>query len=674
MVFFNYALRKLNAKIVYYGPGLCGKTTNLQWIHDHFEGGDRGKMISLATEGDRTIFFDLLPIEIGTIRGMEVTLQLYTVPGQVHYNSTRQLVLKGADGVVFVADSQRAMHQSNLESLTNLGENLQLQGIEIDDFPHVLQFNKRDLGDLLSIEELNNSLNRFSVPIFEAVATEGIGVQETLEGIVKLVMRSLRERYEPAGMAGRVRPKPSRPARPQPAAPSAPRPPAAPQPPPATPQRPPSAAPAPPQPAPTLPAAQVAPPPAAAVPPSAPEVLQSDVDTADMLEARPATAPPPAAPQQSPPKRVHYDVTAVHELGGPTADDQILAQTDEIDFNVVESAPHEDTFSDEETFGGDEPQAGSSVREVAQGMVAEYLGSESVEPEAPDFGEMDLGAESLAESQEIELLDEDSEEVGALGELSLSEEPRFSDSGIEELELELDDSAFEPVTGLTDTAKEREIDRIRAPSPFVQPPEPAPPPSRPTPKPDSGDPGPAFARQPAAKKPVTPAPQAPVAPQPPTKPDAPVTPEPAVSEPAAATPEPAKPPQTSPVGLEELGLAEKIAQTKAEASAKISDDPFVIDDNEPFGAPKPTASAVVKPVVRVPRTDPSATIHASDENALRVALQGEGAIAEYGQVRELDLVVPVPGQWVGNRRVTLQLRLTLEPTSEDIDDGSGGAS
>ena len=108
MVFFNYALRKLNAKIVYYGPGLCGKTSNLQWIHDHFEGGHRGKMISLATEGDRTIFFDLLPLEIGKIRGMEVTLQLYTVPGQVHYNSTRQLVLKSADGVVFVADSQAA--------------------------------------------------------------------------------------------------------------------------------------------------------------------------------------------------------------------------------------------------------------------------------------------------------------------------------------------------------------------------------------------------------------------------------------------------------------------------------------------------------------------------------------------------------------------------------------
>ena len=201
MVFFNYALRKLNAKIVYYGPGLCGKTTNLQWIHDHFEGGQRGKMISLATEGDRTIFFDLLPIDIGSIRGMDVTLQLYTVPGQVHYNSTRQLVLRGADGVVFVADSQRTMKASNAESFENLQENLMLQGIDIKDFPHILQFNKRDLRDLLSTEDLNESLNVFSCPIFEAIATEGIGVQESLEGIVKLVMRNLREKYEPVANA-----------------------------------------------------------------------------------------------------------------------------------------------------------------------------------------------------------------------------------------------------------------------------------------------------------------------------------------------------------------------------------------------------------------------------------------------------------------------------------------
>ena len=209
MVFFNYALRKLNAKIVYYGPGLCGKTTNLQWIHDNFEGGEKGKMVSLATEGDRTIFFDLLPLEIGTIRGMDVTLQLYTVPGQVHYNSTRQLVLRGADGVVFVGDSQRTMRGSNQESLVNLEENLKLQGINLAEFPHVLQFNKRDLGDLMSTEEMDGHLNRFDAPIFEAVAVQGIGVQDTLQGIVRLVMRSLRDRYEAYG------------SRPQPTAPSA---------------------------------------------------------------------------------------------------------------------------------------------------------------------------------------------------------------------------------------------------------------------------------------------------------------------------------------------------------------------------------------------------------------------------------------------------------------------
>ena len=205
MVFFNYALRKLNAKIVYYGPGLCGKTTNLTWIHDNFEGGERGRMISLATEGDRTIFFDLLPIEIGSIRGMDVTLQLYTVPGQVHYNSTRQLVLRGADGVVFVGDSQRAMQSSNIDSYKNLQENLLLQGISLDGFPHVLQFNKRDLKDIVPVEELDDDLNVYRVPIFEAVATAGIGAQETLEGIVKLVMRNLRERYEGATTGGFTR-------------------------------------------------------------------------------------------------------------------------------------------------------------------------------------------------------------------------------------------------------------------------------------------------------------------------------------------------------------------------------------------------------------------------------------------------------------------------------------
>ncbi len=208
MVFFNYALRKLNAKIVYYGPGLCGKTTNLQWIHDHFEGGQRGRMISLATEGDRTIFFDLLPLDIGAIRGMQVTLQLYTVPGQVHYNSTRQLVLKGADGVVFVADSQRAMLKSNQDSWRNLQENLLLQGLELRSFPHVVQFNKRDLRDIMSMEDLDSFLNQYDCPIFEAIATDGVGVQETLEGIVKLVMRSLKERYEPV-VAGTSGPQPA---------------------------------------------------------------------------------------------------------------------------------------------------------------------------------------------------------------------------------------------------------------------------------------------------------------------------------------------------------------------------------------------------------------------------------------------------------------------------------
>lgn len=194
MVFFNYALRKLNAKIVYYGPGLCGKTTNLQWIHDHFEGGQRGKMISLATEGDRTIFFDLLPIDIGSIRGMDVTLQLYTVPGQVHYNSTRQLVLRGADGVVFVADSQEARMDANVESLRNLEENLVENGFDLKSIPYVLQFNKRDLPTAVAVDQMYRALNFKGEPTFEAIAIQGMGVFETLKAVAKQVLYELRRR------------------------------------------------------------------------------------------------------------------------------------------------------------------------------------------------------------------------------------------------------------------------------------------------------------------------------------------------------------------------------------------------------------------------------------------------------------------------------------------------
>jgi len=196
MVLFNYTTREITAKIVYYGPGLGGKTTNLQSIYEDLPAGMKGKMLSLATKSDRTLFFDFLPIDLGSIGGMKVRVQLYTVPGQVYYNSTRKLVLKGADAVVFVADSQEAMAEANRESLDNLYQNLAEQSVRIDDLSVALQYNKRDLASTMSVEQMNELLNRGGWPVFEAVATQGIGVQETLREMLKLVVLSLKDKYD----------------------------------------------------------------------------------------------------------------------------------------------------------------------------------------------------------------------------------------------------------------------------------------------------------------------------------------------------------------------------------------------------------------------------------------------------------------------------------------------
>ena len=195
MVLFNYATKEITAKIVYYGPGLCGKTTNLQFVYDSLPSNNKSKMLSLATKTDRTLFFDFLPLDLGKIRGMRTKLQLYTVPGQVYYNSTRQLVLKGADGVVFVADSQDFALDANLESLQNLEDNLKRQGIRIREMPLVIQYNKRDLPNALAVSEMNPELNKSGVPTFESVATSGLGVEETLKGITQLVLAHLVKKY-----------------------------------------------------------------------------------------------------------------------------------------------------------------------------------------------------------------------------------------------------------------------------------------------------------------------------------------------------------------------------------------------------------------------------------------------------------------------------------------------
>jgi signal recognition particle receptor subunit beta len=195
MVLFNYATKEITAKIVYYGPGLCGKTTNLQFVYDSLPSNNKSKMLSLATKTDRTLFFDFLPLDLGKIRGMRTKLQLYTVPGQVYYNSTRQLVLKGADGIVFVADSQDFALDANQESLQNLEDNLKRQGIRLREMPLVIQYNKRDLPNALPVAEIDKELNKLQSPSFESVATTGIGVEETLKGITQLVLAHLVKKY-----------------------------------------------------------------------------------------------------------------------------------------------------------------------------------------------------------------------------------------------------------------------------------------------------------------------------------------------------------------------------------------------------------------------------------------------------------------------------------------------
>lgn len=192
MVFINYTTMQMAAKIVYYGPGLCGKTTNLQYIHHKTASKSRGEMISLETETDRTLFFDLLPLDVGIIGGMKVRLQLYTVPGQVFYNATRKLVLKGVDGVVFVADSQVAAFDATVESCRNLEANVAEMGLAIEDVPVVFQFNKRDIRNIVPVDKLNEVLNPRGRPFFEAAALHGIGVFETLKAISRFALASVR--------------------------------------------------------------------------------------------------------------------------------------------------------------------------------------------------------------------------------------------------------------------------------------------------------------------------------------------------------------------------------------------------------------------------------------------------------------------------------------------------
>jgi signal recognition particle receptor subunit beta len=194
MTFINYAAKEINCKIVYYGPGLGGKTTNLQHIYTKTAPERKGKMISLATETDRTLFFDFLPLDLGTIRGFTTRFHLYTVPGQVFYDASRKLILKGVDGVIFVADSQTERMEANIESIRNLESNLNEYGFKLASMPYALQFNKRDLDNVMPADEMYRMLNFKREPTFEAVATTGHGVFDTLKSVAKQILIELRKR------------------------------------------------------------------------------------------------------------------------------------------------------------------------------------------------------------------------------------------------------------------------------------------------------------------------------------------------------------------------------------------------------------------------------------------------------------------------------------------------
>src|SRR5512139_43731 len=227
MAVFNYQKKEIDAKIVYYGPGIPGKTTNLQHIHQHLKPEQRGKMVSLAADEERTLFFDFLPIELESVRGFRTRFHLYTVPGQVYYGATRRAVLTGADGIIFVADSQRDRLEDNLISLKDLEENLHYYGRKIETIPLVIQYNKRDLPNVLSLEELNSKINRLSVPHFESVAILGKGVFETLTMMCRMVLKTIEDGTEsrkptPPPTAAAPEPAPVKPPaerRPTPAAP-----------------------------------------------------------------------------------------------------------------------------------------------------------------------------------------------------------------------------------------------------------------------------------------------------------------------------------------------------------------------------------------------------------------------------------------------------------------------
>ena len=347
MVFFNWATMQMAAKIVYYGPGLCGKTSNLSYIYAKTSPTSRGEMVSLETESDRTLFFDLLPIEVGTIGGFKTRLQLYTVPGQVFYNTTRKLVLKGVDGLVFVADSQRPMREANVESFQSLLENLKELGLELSDLPLVLQYNKRDLKNILALEELNADLNQDGTfPYFESSAINGDGVFETLKEITKLTLKKLRKRMttpEAEAGASRLGAPSVQPIKP-------PRPPA------------------------SISAASLA------------RAAEEGVDDKPPAMEEPATEAIPEAPAEA---EVAASAEAMPEAEYDAEEVEFEATAEETSAVAEEAAPPEQGTSDEEVFETGAPGDVSEARKVAD--FEEPFGDGPVKPDTDVRVEFDTG-------------------------------------------------------------------------------------------------------------------------------------------------------------------------------------------------------------------------------------------------------------------------------------------
>jgi len=769
MVFFNYALRKLNAKIVYYGPGLCGKTTNLVWIHDHFEGGDRGKMISLATEGDRTIFFDLLPLEIGAIRGMDVTLQLYTVPGQVHYNSTRQLVLRGADGVVFVADSQRAMQGSNSDSFKNLQENLLLQGISLDGFPHVLQFNKRDLRDVVPVEELNDELNHYSVPIFEATATDGVGVQETLEGIVKLVMRNLRQRYEGATTGSRT-PGVEDSQVSIPDAPPTPPPGPAEVPPPETPAEPISVSEPPP------PVEPITPPEPEPVFDPEPPPMEPVVPPEPMPPEEPAPMEPPPAVgfgEGDPAETVDFSKamgsdpfgglgggfedevsTAVYDVNDDSAIDfeelkRLDAQkapptpppaaeapaaaepppAEPSDFNIVspgyEPEPTEAPAEEPAAFDLESTDAGLKTQDATAAGSHDSMAAFDFQAPPPDMDsipDFELDVPEPEPKPEPEIPEIEVEVIPAAAEIeppAAPEPPAVAEfepaaTDFPPVEVEAAPAAAPPRA----PAEGMYIDRIEAPSPFAPNPE-APGGSaealealgtvadqEPVILPEESEVPLAAAVDEVVEvvepvEPVEPPPVASFEDEFEAPPIVEVGPDfeapPVVDVDAAFESSPVEtgdadfeaPPVVDVDAAFEATPFDDVAE-EVDVSAEAAEEDqlfeatpseaFVVGSEDPWTEEELSGVYVLAEVEKaeqaaaIEAAEPRAVEVRAEDNQLHLRLQGTGAIVESGQVRALDIEVPVPGSWVGNRRVTLQLRLTLTPDTEYEDDGHNSPS